>query len=110
MRAKISSLFRVAVLLGPLSLGLAACETLEDMNPFDEKKTPLAGDRRQLFPQGVPGVQYNAPPTQPTNSNIQIPPQQQLPDNPDAQPQAPQQAPNSPAANTNEDPWSGQRR
>jgi hypothetical protein len=60
----------------------------------------------------VPGVQYNAPPQQPTNSNVQIPPQQQVsPDNPDAQPQAPQQAPNAPAANNNnEDPWAGQRR
>ena len=68
---------------------------------------PVKGDRRALFPQGVPGVQYNAPPTQPTNSNVQIPPQQQLPDNPDAQ----AQTPNAPAANnTNEDPWSGQRR
>jgi hypothetical protein len=108
MRAKTSPLFRVVVLLAPLTLGLAACETLEDMNPFDEKKTPLQGDRRSLFPQGVPGVQYNAPPQQPTNSNVQIPPQQQIsPDgNPDAQ--APQQAPNAPA--TNEDPWAGQRR
>lgn len=107
MRGKRSSLFRVALLLAPLSLGLAACETLEDLSPFDEKKKPIAGDRRALFPQGVPGVQYNAPPQQPTNSNVQIPPQQQVtPDNnPDAQPQA-QQAP----ANTNEDPWAGQRR
>jgi hypothetical protein len=107
MRAKRSSLFRVALLLAPLSLGLAACETLEDLNPFDTKKTPIAGDRRALFPNGVPGVQYNAPPQQPTNSNVQIPPQQQVsPDNnPDAQPQS-QQRP----ANANEDPWAGQRR
>jgi hypothetical protein len=110
MRSKTFSLFRVALLLAPLSLGLAACETFEDLNPFDEKKAPVAGDRRALFPQGVPGVQYNAPPTQPSNSNVQIPPQQQQsPDNPDAQPQAPQQAPNAPAANS-EDPWAGQRR
>jgi hypothetical protein len=108
MRAKRSSLFRVALLLAPFSLGLAACETLEDLNPFDEKKKPIAGDRRALFPQGVPGVQYNAPPQQPTNSNVQIPPQQQVApeNNPDAQPQAQQ----APAANTNEDPWAGQRR
>jgi hypothetical protein len=112
MRAK-SSLLRVLLLLAPLSLALGACETLEDLSPFDEKKTPVAGDRRALFPQGVPGVQYNAPPQQPTNSNVQIPPQQQVsPDNPDAQPQAPraQQAPNAPAANNSEDPWAGQRR
>jgi len=111
MRTK-SSLLRVLLLLAPLSLALGACETLEDLSPFDEKKKPVAGDRRALFPQGVPGVQYSAPPQQPTNSNVQIPPQQQVsPDNPDAQPQAPQQAPNTPAANNNnEDPWAGQRR
>lgn len=111
MRSNTSSLLRVAIFLVPLSLGLAACETLEDLNPFDEKKTPVKGDRRALFPQGVPGVQYNAPPQQPTNSNIQINPQEQVsPENPNA-PGPPQQAPNAPAANNNnEDPWSGQRR
>jgi hypothetical protein len=113
MKRSRSSLLRAAIFLVPLSLGLAACETLEGLNPFDEKKTPIAGDRRALFPNGVPGVQLSAPPQQPTNSNVQIPPQQQVsPDNPDAQPQSPQaqQRPNAPAANNNEDPWAGQRR
>jgi hypothetical protein len=111
LRTKAISLFQAVLLLAPLSVGLAGCETLEDLNPFDEKKKPIAGDRRALFPAGVPGVQYNAPPQQPTNSNIQIAPQQQVnPDgNPDAQTQAQQQAPNAPA-NTSEDPWAGQRR
>lgn len=111
-RATAASLLRIALLVAPLSLGLAACETLENLNPFDDsgKKTPLSGERRPLFPEGVPGVQYNAPPQQPTNSNIQIlPPQQQAPDgNPDAQ-TTPQQAPNAPA-NNSEDPWAGRRR
>jgi hypothetical protein len=111
MRSHASSFLRVAIFLVPLSLGLAACETLEDLNPFDEKKTPVSGERRALFPQGVPGVQYNQPPTQPTNSNIQINPQEQVsPENPNA-PGPAQTAPNAPAANNNnEDPWSGQRR
>ncbi len=104
-RTRAASVLRIAVLLAPLSLGLAACETLENMNPFDDsKKPPLTGDRRSLFPDGVPGVERSAPPQQPTNSNIQIPPQQQSPDNnPDAQNQ-------QPPANNSEDPWAGRRR
>ena len=108
--SKSKSLVRVALLLAPLSLSLAACETLENMNPFDEKKKPISGDRRTLFPEGVPGVQYNAPPTQPTNSNIQLDTQNpsQNP-NPEAQPQNPA-APRGPAQNNSDDPWAGQRR
>lgn len=109
-RAAIKSFARIALLLAPLSLGLAACETLENMNPFDDSnnKKPLAGDRRPVFPDGVPGVQYNAPPTQPSNSNIQMTPdmQNQSPD--PQQPNAP--APRGPAQNQSDDPWAGQRR
>jgi hypothetical protein len=121
LRVRTKSFFRVALLLAPFSLALSACETLENLNPLDtDKKTPLSGDRRALFPQGVPGVQYNAPPTQPTNSNVQIPPQDmQQNQTPDA---APQQQPSSPPArqartkrgpaqqNADDDPWAGQRR
>jgi hypothetical protein len=52
-----------------LPLAMTACA---DFDLFDEKKTPLAGDRKPIFPGGVPGVNYNAPPLQPTNSNIPI--------------------------------------
>ncbi len=122
--ARANSFLRVALLLAPLSLGLAACETLQDLNPLgDEKKTPLTGDRRAVFPNGVPGVQYSAPPTQPSNSNVPLdmqnpPPQQQTPDaapeqQPQQQPPARQartkRAPSSPAANTQEDPWAERR-
>ncbi len=108
-RAKPSSLVRVALVLAPLSLALAACETLENLNPFDEnKKTPISGERRAVFPDGVPGVQYSAPPTQPSNSNIQVTPQD-MQNPPDAQtPNTP--APRGPAQNNSDDPWAGQRR
>lgn len=110
-RAKAKTFARIALLLAPLSLALSACETLENLNPFDEqsKKRPLAGDRRSVFPEGVPGVQYSAPPTQPSNSNIQVTPQDVQ--NPDAQNQnapAPQRGPVQ--NNTSDDPWAGQRR
>jgi hypothetical protein len=52
-----------------LPLAMTACA---DFDLFEEKKTPLAGDRRPIFPGGVPGVNYSAPPLQPTNSNIPI--------------------------------------
>lgn len=113
-RTKAISFVRVALLLAPLSLGLAACETLENLNPFDEqsKKTPLSGNRRSVFPEGVPGVQYSAPPTQPSNSNIQVSPDTMPNQNPDAQaPNAPPAAQRGPAPqNQSDDPWAGQRR
>lgn len=56
-----------------LAAGLAGCESLEKMNPFGEKETPLPGERRPVFPQGVPGVNYSAPMGQPSNSNIALP-------------------------------------
>jgi hypothetical protein len=108
--ARATSLIRIALLLAPLSLGMAGCETLENLNPFDDqaRKTPLSGDRRSVFPEGVPGVQYNAPPQQPSNSNIQVTPQD-LPQNPEQQ--TPNAAgPRGPAQNNSDDPWAGQRR
>ena len=123
-RTRTSSLLRAAALLAPLALALGACETLQDLNPLDrDDKKPLAGDRRALFPNGVPGVQYSAPPTQPTNSNVALdnmpPPQNQTPDAaPQQEPEQPptrqartKRAPNNPpAASTEDDPWAGQRR
>jgi hypothetical protein len=68
MRSFRPPLFLRCVLIA-LPLALTACENLDW---FDEKKTPLAGERKPIFPTGVPGVNYNAPPLQPTNSNIPI--------------------------------------
>jgi hypothetical protein len=68
MRAfRFSFLLRCAFVSLPLVM--TACENLDW---FDEKKTPLAGDRKPLFPSGVPGVSSNAPVLQPSNSNIPI--------------------------------------
>ena len=61
--------FLIRCVLVALPLAMAACA---DFDLFEEKKTPLAGDRKQLFPAGVPGVNYNEPPMQPTNSNIPV--------------------------------------
>jgi hypothetical protein len=65
----------VASALLALSIGfaIAGCETLEKLNPFDQKQPPLPGTRKPLFPEGVPGVEFGAPPPQPSNSNIPIP-------------------------------------
>lgn len=65
MRKKL--LFRLAVIA--LALGAASCE---DNDLFATKKIPLSGERKPLFPNGVPGVDYAAPPAQPSNSNIPI--------------------------------------
>lgn len=64
---RIKLLLRLMILALPLLA--TACE---DNDLFGDKKTPLTGDRRPLFPSGVPGVDYDAPPAQPSNSNIPI--------------------------------------
>jgi hypothetical protein len=102
----------------PLTFALAGCEA------FGEKETKLQGDRRPLFPEGVPGVQFGAPPPQPTNSNVPIPAAGIQPANPEertgAQGQAAQSAPQAqpappPAAKSakakgdSNDAWSGAR-
>jgi hypothetical protein len=80
---------RVALLALPLVI--AACE---DSDIFAEKKTPLPGPRRELFPGGaVPGVDYNQPPIQPSNSNIPVNtevPKKLLEQEPETPPPAPQ--------------------
>ncbi len=115
-------IFRLAVLLLPLLI--AACE---DSDMFAEKKVPLAGPRKELFPGGVvPGVDYNQAPIQPSNSNISVNtevPKQLLRDEPTAPPPEAQQQPSraraaqqKPAprrASTKnadpDDPWAGAR-
>jgi hypothetical protein len=59
--------YRCAILV--LSLFIVGCA---DFDLLDEKKTPVTGERKPLFPGGVPGVNYNTPPPQPSNSNIPI--------------------------------------
>ncbi len=62
-----------------LTLGAAGCDTLEKLNPFEEHKKPLAGQRQPVFPEGVPGVDYKSQLDQPSNSNTSI---DNLPANP----------------------------
>jgi hypothetical protein len=51
-----------------LSLALVGCETsdmidkLTDMIPFGDNKKPLPGERKEVFPGGVPGVPQGVPP------------------------------------------------
>jgi hypothetical protein len=115
-------LFRFAILALPLFL-VAACE---NMDFLAEKKTPLPGARKELFPGGVPGVNYNQPPPQPSNSNIDVNtevPKNLLVDEPAKPPppapeqpkakaaQQPRSAPPRSTARNNgpEDPWAGAR-
>lgn len=61
---------RLSALVGIMGFGLltAGCETsdildkMHDFNPFGTAKTPLPGERRAVFPEGVPGVQQGVPP------------------------------------------------
>jgi hypothetical protein len=112
-----------ALIVLSLGMALSACETLDKMNPFQEKEKPLPGDRKPLFPEGVPGVQFGAPPQQPTNSNIPITPSaagDQQQSQQQQQVQQPQQArtpqPASPSATKSKskggdpnDAWAGTR-
>ncbi|QTL04592.1 hypothetical protein J5J86_04445 [Aquabacter sp. L1I39] len=74
------SLFLRLAIVMALGLGVASCESLEKLNPFEEKKPPLPGERKPVFPNGVPGVTYTGPVAQPANSNVDptaLQPQQQ---------------------------------
>ena len=70
-------IIRAIVLAAALPLGLAGCGTfwdgansmsdrfsdmMHDFNPFGTGKKPLPGERRPVFPEGVPGVQQGIPP------------------------------------------------
>src|SRR5215470_13499124 len=50
------------------SFALVGCETadvvdkLTDLIPFGDSKKPLPGERKEVFPQGVPGVPQGVPP------------------------------------------------
>jgi hypothetical protein len=50
------------------SFALVGCETndmmdkFQDMIPFGDNKKPLPGERKEVFPQGVPGVAQGVPP------------------------------------------------
>jgi hypothetical protein len=52
-----------AVLAGAIGIGAAGCDTLDslDMDFFNTKKK-LPGERKPVFPEGVPGVVQGVPP------------------------------------------------
>jgi hypothetical protein len=53
---------RVATLVAALALPLAGCETFDLTNLIPDSKKKLPGDRREVFPEGVPGVSKGVPP------------------------------------------------
>jgi hypothetical protein len=113
------ALFRIALVVLPLAITAASCDVMDylaDNNPLDPKKKPLEGERKPVFSGGVPGIEYNQPPPQPTNSNIPLsavpPPQEkavETPQNPrqQARPARAVQR-QAPGANP-DDPWSDAR-
>jgi hypothetical protein len=80
-------LLKAALIVAPLAFAVSGCETMEKLNPFAEKQTPLPGVRKPLFPEGVPGVEFGAAPPQPSNSNIPISPAIANPEQPPEQAQ-----------------------
>lgn len=54
-------LFRTAVLAAGLALPLSACETFDLTNLIPDSKKKLPGERREVFPEGVPGVSKGVP-------------------------------------------------
>jgi hypothetical protein len=105
-----------------LSLALVGCDTadtmdkLTDMIPFGDNKKPLPGERKDVFPQGVPGVPQGVPSemmkgNHPTPDATPPPPQQAAvpppaekpkpkPKKVQAKPKAPPQAPADQSAQT----------
>jgi hypothetical protein len=52
------TLAAVVIAIGPL---IAACDSLDTLELFDSKKK-LAGERKDVFPEGVPGATSGVPP------------------------------------------------
>ena len=95
---------RHALIAAILPLMLGGCETssmwdsansasdriqdaLHDFNPFGTAKKPLPGERRAVFPEGVPGVQQGVPPEL-TRGNPQVEEAQAPPETPSPAPKA----------------------
>src|SRR5262245_21348908 len=87
----------------PLLLPLGGCETssfwdsannasdrfqdmLGDFNPFGTSKKPLPGERRAVFPEGVPGVQQGVPPDLMRNNQLAVDTPMQAPPPPAPEP------------------------
>jgi outer membrane biosynthesis protein TonB len=51
-----------ALLATSLCLVLSGCESFDPSNLLPDTKKPLPGERRLVFPEGVPGVTQGVPP------------------------------------------------
>jgi hypothetical protein len=69
---------------GVNSLGDSLSDMVHDFNPLGTAKKPLPGERRAVFPEGVPGVQQGVP-TEMVRGD-QPPPQTAAAPEPDAEP------------------------
>jgi hypothetical protein len=58
---RITHMALVALLLGT-GLSLGACDSLDNLTNLLDTKKRLPGDRRPVFPDGVPGVEMGVPP------------------------------------------------
>jgi hypothetical protein len=100
-----SRLILLAAVL-PLSAALSGCGTfwdganslsdrfsdaMHDFNPFGTGKKPLPGERRPVFPEGVPGVHQGIPPDlMPHNPQAaEVPPDQPVAEPPPPAAQSP---------------------
>jgi outer membrane biosynthesis protein TonB len=102
-----------------VSFALVGCETadvvdkLTDLIPFGDNKKPLPGERKEVFPQGVPGVPQGVPPdmvkgnqpppdaTPPPQQAVAPPPEKPKPKKKmQAKPKAPPQPPKDQSAQT----------
>ena len=82
-------LLRTVVLAAGLALPLAACESFDITNLIPDSKKKLAGERREVFPEGVPGVSKGVPAE--LTKGYQAPPEEATAAAPPAKP-APKQA------------------
>ena len=54
--------FAATLLAAGLCAGLTGCESFDPAYLFPDTKKPLPGERRPVFPEGVPGVTQGVPP------------------------------------------------
>ena len=67
-------LVRTAILAAGLALPLSACESFDLTNLIPDSKKKLPGERREVFPEGVPGVSKGVPPE--LTKGYQAPPEE----------------------------------
>jgi hypothetical protein len=59
---------------GVNSLSDSVSDMMADFNPLGANKKPLPGDRRAVFPEGVPGVQQGVPAEMVRRNEPPVPP------------------------------------